>query len=407
MAHFLQVFGISCLLGALIIAPGAAARSADEQPAPAAPADEAATPGPKAQPGEKPQAAPKEQAKKELSPSLAALRDRVRRTVAVQRQQPFNTRENTVADIAHFCLALGCEAEVLNVGQNGQKVNGITCLCWNLPCGGYEPLMFYEGHLAPRVGFGYQEAPGQLAAVLALSHVPADYPARAGETVRTVADLIESEKLACRSGADLSLKLIALSFYVQEPTWKNSLGEEWSIQRMVKQELNRPMINSAQRASLRLLGLTCALERQARNKAPIEGELLRAKKYVEESQDYALRGQNGDGSWGRADGRDYAATLASTGHVLEWLVSSLPAERLEAPEVVKAVEFVDSLLSSQRYRGSVASLSSQEIGAVMHAAHSLVVYDQRVFQPFDPPAAAVPQKAEKQKVEKTGRKPAE
>ena len=65
---------------------------------------------------------------------------------------------------------------------------------------GYEMMTFSEGHLAARVGYGCQSQPSELAAVLALSEVAPNYPARFGRVVRTVADLIEYEKLTCRPG---------------------------------------------------------------------------------------------------------------------------------------------------------------------------------------------------------------
>ncbi len=72
---------------------------------------------------------------------------------------------------------------------------------------------------------------------MALSRVPPDYPVRVGKTVRKVADLVEAEKLGCRTGGDLSLRLIGLSYYVDEPEWKNDLGETWSIERMIEEEI--------------------------------------------------------------------------------------------------------------------------------------------------------------------------
>ena len=174
---------------------------------------------------------PRQQAKKvkHLSPEMTERRDHVRRLLAALRTQPFNTQQNTCTDVLDFCRAFGCETELTDNATSGQKVNGITCLCWNMPCGGYELMTVSEGHLAPRVGYGYQNNSSELAAVLALAHVPADYPARAGKTVRTVADLIEYEKLTCRPGLDMSLKLVALANYVQEPSWKDSLGGEWTL----------------------------------------------------------------------------------------------------------------------------------------------------------------------------------
>ena len=331
--------------------------------------------------------------KKELNPEQIALRDRVRRTVTAVRQQPFNTRDNTVGNVLHFCQAFGCDTEIYDPAQGNEKINGITCLCWNVACGGSEALTFCEGHLAARIGFGYQEIPAQMAAMLALSRVPASYPARANGNVRTVADLIEYEKLSCRTAADMSLKLVALAYYVQQPTWHNSLGEEWSLERVVRSELARPVGNTPHGATTRLLGLSYALDHAAHRGKTVQGDFQRAKQFVLDSIDYALRTQNSDGSWGRNANRDYASALSFTGHVLEWLALTLPEDRLEDPRIVTSISYLDGLLSSQRYQGGVQAFSAREISAVMHSTHALAIYDQRVFVPANvPPPPPPPEK---------------
>ena len=234
---------------------------------------------------------------KPLSPEMTERRDHVRRLLAALRTQPFNTQQNTCTDILDFCLGFGCETELNDNATSGKKVNGITCLCWNMPCAGYEILTTSEGHLAPRVGYGYQNDSSELAAVFALSNVPAEYPARAGKYVRTVADLIEYEKLTCRAGMDMSAKLVALATYVQQPSWKDSLGGEWTLQRIVSEELNRPHGTRVHTATDRLLGLTVAIEPFKTDKVPLEGDLGRARSYIDESIDYAYAAQNSDGSW--------------------------------------------------------------------------------------------------------------
>ena len=85
---------------------------------------------------------------KQLSPEMAERRDRVRRLLAALRSQPFNTQQNTCTDVLDFCRAFGCETELTDNATSGQKVNGITCLCWNMPCAGYELMTVSEGHLA-------------------------------------------------------------------------------------------------------------------------------------------------------------------------------------------------------------------------------------------------------------------
>ena len=332
---------------------------------------------------------------KQLSPEMAELRDKVRRLLPNLRSQPFNTQQNTCTDILDFCRAFGCETELTDNVTSGQKVNGITCLCWDMPCGGYKLLTISEGHLAPRVGYGYQENSSELAAVLALAHVPAEYPARAGETVRTVADLIEYEKLTCRPGLDMSLKLVALANYVREPSWKDSLGGQWTLQRVVAEELHRPLGSHPHSATNRLLGLGAALERFKNDKLPLDGDLTHAKQYIDDSIDYAYATQNSDGSWGRPTSRDYASAVSSTAHMLQWLITTLPASRLQDAQVVRGIDFLQGAFNSTHYQNYISTMSGREISAAMHAAYVLNTYDRRVFVPADPPPGAEAAKPEK------------
>ncbi len=326
---------------------------------------------------------------------MTERRNHVRLLLAALRKQPFNTQQNTCGEILEFCRGFGCETELTDSAAGGQKVNGITALCWNMPCGGYELMTVSEGHLAPRVGYGYQANPSELAAVLALSHVPPEYPARSGKTVRTVADLIEYEKLTCRPGLDMSLKLVALSYYVKEPSWKDKLGGEWTLQRVVAEELGRPLGTQPHAATDRILGLVAALDRLQGDKVPLEGELLRAKHYLDESIEYAYTAQNSDGSWGRPTGRDYATAVAYTVHMLEWLVTALPANRLEEPQIARGIDFLYTTFNTPHYQAYISTMSPREISAAMHAAYVLNVYDHRVFVPADPPPEAEPAKTEK------------
>lgn len=362
-------------------------RPADE----AQPKDDASKDGAKKEsPKEKP--AEKAEPRKQLTPAQTALRDRIRRTLGVIYNQPFNTRDNTVGEVLAFCQAFGCEAEIREGGTSSKKVNGITTLCWNLPCYGREPLMLFEGRMAPRVGYGYQESAGQMAAMLAFSRVPPEYPTRVGETIRTVADLIEHEKLSCRSGAEQSWRLIALSHYVHEPSWKNDLGEEWSLERLIGSELDRSVAGSNFGGMNRLLAMGYALHAHRERGRAAEGEFARAQRYCDEGQEFLLRGQNTDGSWGSPQSRDYASGLSSTALVLRWLAISLPDDRIEDARVVQAVQYVDNLLSSQRYHWNVPSLGARELTAVMTGCHALMLYDGRVFAPADLPPQAAPAK---------------
>lgn len=330
--------------------------------------------------------APSRPTKRELPPELQPLRDRVRAVQSAYRRPVLSTGQNTPTEILSACLAFGCDTEVVADGANGGRINGITCLCWDYPCGGYRLLGFDGDRIAPKVGYGRQERPGQFLAVLALSRVPDNYPVRVSEDVRKVSDLVEAEKLSCRPGADLSLKLIGLTYYAAEPEWKNSLGETWSIQRMVEEELSQPIVGAPEGGLNRLMGLSYAAARGGKRGCLNDALLARVKKYEADFQDFALRMQNDDGTWGprwfaaRGGANDPAAQLRATGRILEWLALSLPEDKLTDAQVVKAVERVAALLGNQRYS---PALATREIVSIGHALHGLALYDQRVFKPTD------------------------
>ena len=83
--------------------------------------------------------------------------------------------------------------------------------------------------------------------------MPADYPVKVGEDRRKVADLVEHEKHSIRAGRDLSLPLIGLAYYVDEPTWQNDLGQEWSIEELVPHESRTREAATADGGTTRLL----------------------------------------------------------------------------------------------------------------------------------------------------------
>jgi hypothetical protein len=326
---------------------------------------------------------------RKLTPELIALRDRVRQVLAAYKQQTFNTQQNSPTDIMSVCLAFGCGAEVLLEGQEERRINGITCLCWNYPCCGFEMLGPSHGRLAAQIGYGSQQHSGEFLAMLAMSHVKSDYPLRVGKRVRNITDLVEAEKLGCRSGSDLSLKLIGLAYYVPEPQWKNDLGETWSIERMIEDGLAHATAAASEIGLNRLLGWSYAVDRREKRGQPIEGALQHAKKYVGDYQSIALQMQNSDGSWGPSflaaygASADAATQLRSTGRVLEWLAFSLPDSKIGEPGMVNAAECLIRLLSMEHYQWHAPTLPTGEIASLGHALHALSIYDERVFQPAE------------------------
>lgn len=368
----LLVLGFALPLAAARIAAAAEGAPAPSGEAKPQAADGASSPGDKAKP--------------ELSPELAALRDQVRRTLAVARRTPMNTRDNTATDLMLLATAFGCDAEVQLGGAGGQPINAITCLCWNYPCAGREPLAKADGHIAARIGYGLQTQRGQLLAVLAQARVPDDYPVRVGEDKRTVADLVQYEKLQCRAGVDQSQALIGLAFYVKgDATWTNGPGETWSLERLVDQELEGPIAGAPDGGLGRLMALACAVRARKAQKLPESVPYAQAEQYLRRFHEHAFKCQNADGSWNPAffaavgPSRDTPGVLRATGMIADWLAQSLPDDQIEDPRMVKAVSAVNGLVSSVPSLGGARAASPIDTAALMHAVRALATYDDRVF----------------------------
>jgi hypothetical protein len=316
----------------------------------------------------------KSQATRELTPELIELRDRLRDCLDYYYHRPENVAERSPWGIMHALIAYGVDTQIYT---GGHKVNAIGWLCWNGNCRGQNLLYTVNGKLKAREGPGVQGHAGQFLAMLAQSRVKTDYPIKVDGHDFTVADLIEYEKLTCKAGTELTFKLIALAHYLEvNETWKNQYGEEWDIPRLIREELGNPVVGGACGGTHRMTGFSYAVHKREKSGEPMDGQWLRAKKFVDSYHDYTFSIQNADGSmstdWfrGRGDYGDAARRLETTGHMTEWLVYSLPEDQLTDPRVVKAVDYLTNLLLQKQ---------NWSIGPKGHGLHALVIYDQRVF----------------------------
>ena len=127
-----------------------------------------------------------------------------------------------------------------------------------------------------------------------------------------------------------------------------------------------------------MMGFSYAVRKRQKRGEPFTGQWLRAKKFVDAYHKYTLTLQNEDGSFStnwfrtRGDWGGIERKLETTGHILEWLVYSLPEEDLSDPRVAKAVTCLADLMIRHRDR-------RWHIGSQGHALHALVLYDQRMF----------------------------
>ncbi len=331
-----------------------------------------------------------------LGPEWKNLAEKVRQTLHLARQLPVNTQQFTPADLMQWALLWGCEAEAAYGGPAGQRVNVLAILCHNYPCAERRLLVEHQGHVAARFGYGYQTHRGEFLAVLAWARVPKDYPLQVGQAKPCVADLVQYEKLHCRSGLEQSHVLMGLSFYLEtqeETSWQNSLGESWSLERLVSEELRSPIQQGADGGLHRLLALSYAVQCRRKHNLPWTPLFDQVAQYVGQWQRYALGRQNADGSWdpsvwdGAGGGQDRLGVLRLTGLVFRWLAFSLPEEELHNNQMFKSTQFLLQLLHTGGYLRS-RTRSPKEFSSLVYALDGLRLYQERALAPSTLPISS-------------------
>ena len=94
------------------------------------------------------------------------------------------------------------------------------------------------------------------------------------------------------------------------------------------------------------MGLTFSLLQRKQAGLPIDGHWERSEQFLNEFVAYAFSLQNPDGSFStdwfeaRANDPNVERKIQTTGHILEWLVYTLPDDQLQSPPVQKAIRYL-------------------------------------------------------------------
>ena len=307
------------------------------------------------------------------------LRARIAQTLAIYQRRPLNTAANTPWEVMHGFIAFGIPTQIRVGGPGGDLVNAIGWSNMGGRCRGQVMLAAAGDRLVALKGIGVQGHSAQYLAILAQCRVAANSPITVQSKSFTVTDLIEEEKLSCKAGTELTFALIGLAHYLPtDAEWKSRDGQDWSLDKLVAEEIEQPIRGAPCGGTHRLFGLAYGCQRRLRATGRLDGSYLRADKYVRDYQNFALtKLQNRDGSFSTewfkypADREDdIDRKIQTTGHILEWLVASLDQERLYEPRVVAAAEFLATALAREPSR-------EWKIGPLGHALHALNIYQER------------------------------
>ncbi len=328
---------------------------------------------------------------KQLSADEIALGEKIRKTLTLYEPKRLNARDQSSWEVMHNLIAFGPRTEIYRDGPGGQTVNAMGWLCYGGRCQGQPMIVLQGGNPHGLRGVGLQGHEGQFLGMLAQWKVLPQSPMRIDGKDCTVADFIEEEKATCQSGTELTFKLIALAHYLpSDATWKSRNGEDWSIPKLIRAEIEAPIHGAACGGTHRLFGIANAVKERTKRGEPIDGQWARAAKYTADYQRYTLANLvNPDGSFSTewfntpADRpNDIDRKLQTTGHILEWLVWSLPDDQLHDPQVEKTVNFLSGILVDNPDR-------SWSIGPMGHGLHALMIYHQRMYKDLPLPTETV------------------
>jgi hypothetical protein len=309
------------------------------------------------------------------------LRVQIAQTLAAYQRRPLNTAQHTPWEVMHGFIAFGIPTKVRVGGPGGDPVNAIGWVNTGGRCHGQVMLAASGDRLTALRGIGVQGHSAQYLAIMAQCRVAMNSPITIQSKTFTVADLVAEEKLSCKSGTELTFALIALAHYLPtDAEWQSRDGKDWSLARLVEEEIEQPIRGAPCGGTHRLFGLAYGCQRRLRATGQLDGVYLRADKFVRDYQQFALtKLQNRDGSFStewfkypadRDDDMD--RKIQTTGHILEWLVASLDQEALFQPRVTAAVEFLTASLAREPGR-------DWKIGPLGHALHSLNIYQERAW----------------------------
>lgn len=330
----------------------------------------------------------------EIQQSTDPLVKLVYDTREAQRRRLLSTAEHTPWQIMHGMLAL---REDFLIRHNGKPVN---CLEWiqSGPTfegegwfektqvrvftgrGGnqaFENVIVGRGHPYNKP-YAFEGHINQFVAIMSMSGIPLDTQFQTLQGPVSMRDMLTYAKLTVNEKEEVTWTLWALSRYLpSDAEWINARGEKWSIERLVQIEVGKSLQGAPCGGTHGLFALAHARNVYLRTGKPLQGVWLQAEQKIRRYIQTARMQLNSDGSLssnyfrGREYKQDFDKRMASSGHILEFLMMALPSRELNDPWVRRAIEATTNDLMANRK--SFVSCSP-----LYHATSALSIYLDRV-----------------------------
>jgi hypothetical protein len=288
--------------------------------------------------------------------------------------------------ILHAVLAYGTEFPVQTPSG---PVATVPYLLEGGKMNGFEPLPGDPLGDPPRIGLRMELQPiekiGQghrdyWLAILAQCGLPLETQVKTPQRTYTFEDWLRQAEHDVPRNLELefSWTLMAQSLYRStDYRWTARDGQEYTTADLLQSELAQSVPGSACGGMHRLTGIAMVLDKRRSESKPITGVWKEAELRLAEFVEAARLTQNPDGSYSNAYlhrpgwTRDLGESLATTGHVLEFLAFAATDEQLSEPWVERTVRRICQMLDQNLE-------VDLECGALYHALHALVEYRDRV-----------------------------
>jgi hypothetical protein len=311
-------------------------------------------------------------------PTNDPLLSKVEQAISVTTRRKLEVGVHSPWQVVHGVLAL--RQDMMMVKPDGTEISGIDWMASGALWKGDTifKVTQYGGQGHPfSAKWDFEGHPTQFLGYMCEARMPLDFEFQAGPKKITVRDIINDAKMQIKEGPEVTWTLWALSHYLDtNAEWINARNEQWSIERMLRIEHQNSVLNSACGGTHGLYALA-----YARNKHVVNGNRMtstwlladnKIKRYITEAE----RLQSPDGSFSAAyfrgpeQAREFTKRLPANGHVLEFLMRSVPDEDLNKTWIRRGVESVATDLIDNRR-------TPCDCGPLFHALHALKLYKQR------------------------------
>jgi hypothetical protein len=306
------------------------------------------------------------------------LQEIVDKAISTTSQRFLDSEVHTPWQIIHGLLAL---RENYVIKQGGVPVNAVE---WISSGADYKGAHWFEatedgGRAHPYNGtpYEFEGHVNQFLAVIAMSKLPLDHEFKSGSgKIVTMQEMVHHAKMNVSSLEEITWTLWFLSQYLeQDEEWINNKNEPWSMERLVRMQVKASPYDAPCGGTHGMFALAYARNAYLKEHGELRGAWLEADQKLQRYLAASQRMQNRDGSfatdWFKSTGisDEFNERIKYSGHMLEWILVSLPKERLQEQWVRVGVQTLCyDLIKNAR--------EPSECGPLYHALHALVLYKE-------------------------------